>query len=662
LKPLQLFLKLGDAGICLTFSNPTFRQYAPRHICLSETFSGTPVGYIEYKEDANVSRAIQVPCAPNAVYVEKENLARGIAKTYLRLYDKYSIAINIENEHVTVYHPENMPLRLLLDDVLQAALQPILQQIGGFILHGSCVVRDKTAVVFLGNSGSGKSSTAFNLRRFGFYCFADDAVPITLDGNNLWAWPMAREFSIRPLIFKLFKRQGIQVSDYQRDGEKYYFGQNSGKFKGAQLKYICFVEPSGEADSIIATLTYEETLALLLKENRHFSFMDRPSAAEYSQILAAKVPTALKAEVGIDFNAQAKAFEMVFAGKAALITASSAAITANGGRKSKMSRIRTAWSAPGKEPLQDIIPLLGDFDLKVFTLALGFFQNYPPASLEILAPPAAAPALPRHFEASWLRSMDWLDGTRQLVRETGVEVFQRFAFSWIKSAPLIYPFLKILTLNDSEKCQQVESAWIRYTEEKTQIDDPSEKPVEFHLSPTNAVILPDNSTSNSSWYSTLSSGVRNLHVYFWLESSRKSPWRRWSSLTEGLVNAARFIMVPVGRRGEAPYKISTEFIEWAHKKGLKPKLSRYFPFCCLDDATAQFLISADAVETQNDFGYRERYLYTVTANEGKTQPPAESIREVPWPNTHAGWLEKPFPVCTTCGDRSLGLCRGGFFI
>jgi hypothetical protein len=662
LKPPQFFIKLGDAGVCLTFTNPIFGHYAPRHICLSETFSGRPLGYIEYKEDANVSRVIQVPCTPNAVYVEKKNLANGIAKTYLRLYDKYSIAINIQNDHVTVYHPKNMPVRLLLDDVLQAALQPILQQIGGFILHGACVVRDETAVVFLGNSGSGKSSTAFNLRRFGFDCFADDAAPITLDGDTLWAWPMAREFSIRPLIFKLFKRQGIQVSDYQRDGEKYYFSQKSNKLRGAQLKYICFVELSGEADSIITTLTGEETLALLLKENRHFSFMDRPLAVEYSQILAAKVPTALKAEVGIDFNAQAKAFEMVFAGKAASITASSATINDDSGRKSKMARIHKAWSVPGREPLQDIIPLLGDFDLKVFTLALGFFQNYPPASLEILVPPAAALALPPNFEASWLRSMDCLNGTRQLVRETGVEVFQRFAFSWIKSAPLLYPFLKILTLNDSQKCQQVEIAWDRYTEEKTQIDDPGEKPVEFHLSPTSAFTLPGDSVSNSSWYSSLSSGVRNLHVYFWLPSFRESPWRQRSSLTEGLDKAASFIMVPVGRRGESPYKISTEFIEWAHKKGLKPKLSRYFPLCCLDDATAQLLISLDAIETQKEFGFRKRYLYTVTANEGKIQPPAESIREVPWPNTHAGWLEEPFPVCMTCGDRSLGLCRGGFFI
>ena len=71
-----------------------------------------------------------------------------------------------------------------------------------------------------------------------------------LDGDTLWAWPMAREFSIRPLIFKQFKRQGIAVSDYQRDGEKYYFSQKSNKLRGAQLKYICFVELSGEADSM----------------------------------------------------------------------------------------------------------------------------------------------------------------------------------------------------------------------------------------------------------------------------------------------------------------------------------------------------------------------------------------------------------------------------
>ena len=167
------FLRLGKAIVGLSFSNSRFADRVSRHIFTSEPFFGSPIGYIEYKEDHTDSRLIQLPSAPNAVYIQKQNLGLGSENIILRLYDKYTVVIKIEDTHVLVRHPPDIPLRLLLDDVLQAALRPIIERLGGFILHGACVVRDKAAIVFLGNSGSGKSSTAYNLTRFGFIQYAN---------------------------------------------------------------------------------------------------------------------------------------------------------------------------------------------------------------------------------------------------------------------------------------------------------------------------------------------------------------------------------------------------------------------------------------------------------------------------------------------------------
>lgn len=549
----------------------------------------------------------------------------------------------------------------MLDDVLQAALQPILDRRGGFILHGSCMVRGKTAIVFMGKSGSGKSTTAFNLARFGFHCYADDAVLVTPADNALWAWPMTRELSIRPLSFRLFQEQGVQVSDYNKDGEKYYFSQVTGKYGGALLKHVCFVEVGGETETVISRLDPDQTLQELLRENRHFSFMGRQSARAYSKILAEKVPVPLAAWVGTDLDAQARAFEEVISGRLPPSGKKHSTTSFQAGRKHKMIMIRQAWSDPGREPLEELVPLLGDFDLKVFTLALAFFQTYPPAHIEPLEHPFPGHIILDKFEAPWLRAADWVEGCRELLRFSSVELLQRFALAWIKSTPLIYPFLKALTFQDPKKCEQIEKAWDRYRKQNFKSGSNARNRIKIHLANFQDVSIWSHPTFHEWWSSLISCQNKDLHVYCWITQAEPMDRKAMRPLLKTIGKAPMLTVIPVGLKNGGVLTTPIEFVRFALECGFKPKVSRFIPLCCVGDKDIDFLLNAGAFEWTMEEGQVENLFFTKPGRAELIPKFLDSIREVRWPDGNAFLLEKPYAACTSCGLYPLGLCRGGFF-
>ena len=59
----------------------------------------------------------------------------------------------------------------------------LLYQRQFLVLHGSVIDLDGEAVIFLGNSGDGKSTTAAALHAAGYRLINDDVAPITIDGD-----------------------------------------------------------------------------------------------------------------------------------------------------------------------------------------------------------------------------------------------------------------------------------------------------------------------------------------------------------------------------------------------------------------------------------------------------------------------------------------------
>jgi len=620
------------------------------HFLLADFFQGDVIGFVDYIIDDSVSELVSNPCGPNVVGIVKENYGPEHQRIILNMFNKHTIALDFKGNRVTVRYPGDAPVRLMLDDVLQAALQPMLAGIGGFILHGSCMVHDGIAIAFMGNSGSGKSTTAFNLMRYGFFSYADDAVLVVPDNEKLCVWPLAREFSIRPLSFNLLRQYGISINDYTRDGEKYYFTQDAKNCARAVLKHICFVEISGEENTVVKQITSEETLRILLKNNRHFSFMGRESAAVYSKILAEKVAAPLIANAGTNLDLQGTIIKDIVLGRETPVPDKCRSTKPVTGRKQKRAIIQKAWSSAGREPLEDLIPLLGDFDGNIFALALSFFQTFPLAHIRPLISDIRPDGIPQKFEADWMRSAEWIEGCRKLLNNIGVEVLQRFALPWIKSAPLIYPFLRLLASEDPQKDEQLELAWELYNKENTASCKTECTAAPIHI--TN--LSPEYNDTGCS--SALPENIP-AHIYCWIVQGEPFEFSKVKSLFETIGMVENLTIVPVGSAKENVPAAALDFMRQALAAGLKPKISRFTPLCKINADNAAFILDSGAFENEVSgcFSCTEPQKHTILGGQNPAQLPDRLDNSIQW-------VERPFSACEACGLYALGLCQGGYFI
>ncbi len=661
------FLNLGGSGVRLTFDNAGFSEEAFSHILLSETFENQIIGEINYIEDDSVSGLIRTPCKPNVVYIERKEPGPDHVKMLLRMFDLYTVSFDIKKSRTTVRYPSDMPSHYLLDDVLQAALQPILERIGGFILHGSCMVRGNNAIVLMGRSGSGKSTTAFNLTRFGFHCYADDAVLVTPGESEMHVWPLDRDLSLRPLSFRLFQDQDIGLDEYKKEGGKYYFLQKNGPGDGAVLKYICFVEVTGEHKTDIAKLSSDESLKILSQEERHFSFMGRGKAARFAKALADNVPFSLYAQVGLDLDEQGRALDAVFSGKELPVIKERKNMN---GRSEKLSIIRNAWSFPGREPLDELLPLLGDPDLKVFTAALAFFQNYPLSRMEAISMPVADCAMLKRsptsaMPAAWLRTGDWTAGCRKLISRSRKEVLEQYAFSWIKSAPVLYPFLKALSNNDPDKSRILGLARERFNQERSgkntigSVNMMYPFPVQTLDPQKNLLLLTPDAGAGLPRYIT--EAGEGLHIYYWFS---QDSGEKWSVFIDGLKRtgvSAHITVVPAVNDEKDTLSAAVDFVKKANSCGLRPRVSRMIPLCRLTDDDALFILESDALETAiADAGERVLHITAEDTLHHALQQwrPEQDLSE----GDRLRLVRGPYRECEECIVNALGLCAGGYFI
>ncbi len=123
-------------------------------------------------DDYLPSVAIQQPWALH--------LSREKAIVYVR--DTGVFLINDGNKIVFIPAPEALE-QVARFYIVGTVMAILLYQRQFLVLHGSVINFDGEAVIFLGNSGDGKSSTAAALHAAGYNLVNDDVAPITL-GNH----------------------------------------------------------------------------------------------------------------------------------------------------------------------------------------------------------------------------------------------------------------------------------------------------------------------------------------------------------------------------------------------------------------------------------------------------------------------------------------------
>jgi hypothetical protein len=656
-------LDLGTTAIRITFSSELLATQAREQVVLVDHVPDKRIQAIDYLEDDSVQNIVVPEARPNAVLSISEDLGEGRTRIVFNLFAQFTFLLFVQEEKVTVHCPSATPPFYLLDEVLLAALTPLLTKIGGFLIHGSCVVKDGEATAFLGQSGSGKSSTAFNLTRFGFQCYADDWVPVTCSGDrDLLVWPVATGCSIRPLCFRFFQEQGIQLAVPRREPNKYFFPTGEpGRSSCAVLKQICFVEPNGELNTAITRLDAQEALQALLGDRQYFPPSFQRSAPAYSEILVARVPKVFRVGVGLDLDDQGRTIgEKVFGG-GMLPEQGQPKKSNQPDRKYKVSLIQEAWSSPGREPLRNLIPLLGDYDLRVVELAYAFFLNYPPARLESLCSPSARETIPQGCEASWMRTSDWLEGSRMLAQQSGVEVFRQYCLSWFNAAPQIYPFLHVSTARESAKNEVVQESWLHYRRKREESSLGLSMLTEVHIAD-----FPDCSRwlhlgSRERWSACFGKQGEGLHLVLWLSRTDRAFWEEVLEFFKIVGFPRRFTVVPVCSRNGDTLTTPVEFIRFLGKTELAPKISRLTPLCRLTEEDATYLLSAGAMETAVVERADKRYQCSELEHDPKRLGNTVSCREVSWMAGSVSFLEKPFSACDSCSLYPLGLCLGGFW-
>lgn len=98
-------------------------------------------------------------------------------------------------------HPETSQeiLELYLRGTVLAIL---LFQRGTFCLHASSVVIENKAFLFAGNSGSGKSTTAFLLHKAGYTCLNDDVTPVSISFSGIETRSYTSEMKVDKVLIR----------------------------------------------------------------------------------------------------------------------------------------------------------------------------------------------------------------------------------------------------------------------------------------------------------------------------------------------------------------------------------------------------------------------------------------------------------------------------
>ena len=664
------FFALGPHGVEMCFESVAMMHEAREQIVLGERFAGSVIGKVSFVEDASVVDRVTMECRPNVVRNREFTRDDGRIEMHLKMFNEYAFIVESDGSEITIRHQRGAPVRLLVDDVFHLALQQLLAPLSGFILHGACVAREGKAVVFMGMSGAGKSSTAFNLSRFGFQCYADDATIVVPRDGRLWTWQLSRELSIRPLTFNLFAQQGIKLEGYTRDEGKYYFqGRAQGSAAGAVLEHLCFVEVNGELDTTVTRVSEEEALARLLRETRNFAFPARDSAPRYSQVLARAVPSTWVSSVGMDLQQQGRVLSRLLLGDESIADRAEPPSWAIVTRHEKLEIIRRVWGDPGPDDLRRLVPLLGDVDPKALSLAFASLQTLPLAQLEPIGAVRVDTGAARNVAAPWLHAEAWRAGARELVQASNAEVLRKFAHGWMHSAPLLYPFLHVAAVDDAEKLELITDAWAERSALKSSSGAVVPGATEVHIADCFPRACHD--PAFQAWWSDhfqtragIGKGAaremdgETAHVYLWLSQRDEEHWTELLQLLETMHTKPALTIVPVvtEAHGLGP---AVDFVRFARARGWPVRISRNSPLCMIDGAESRMLLAEGALEANPWHRPTRRFQY-VGAGPPREQSLEVPLEEIAWPGAGPRWQSGDVFPCATCGLESLGICRGGF--
>ncbi len=172
----------------------------------------------------------------------------------------------------------------LIEDATLVALQPLLRRLGCFFIHASGVSLQEQAVLFVGGSGSGKTTTCLNLVLNGWHMLANDVVLVKQLADGVYAYPVPDNVTIRPktraLLPQLHPYTRATQSEQSFPAQKLVQGNWS---EPARISTLCFPQVSALATTAVEPQMQSIALALLMQES--IDRWDEPAMRGHSDIL-----------------------------------------------------------------------------------------------------------------------------------------------------------------------------------------------------------------------------------------------------------------------------------------------------------------------------------------------------------------------------------------
>ena len=202
----------------------------------------------------------------------------------LHFFDGGLIEISADTRHITGQITANLFRTGAIDDVTLVSLAPFLRSQGIYLLHAAGVVYHDKAVLFVGQSHSGKTTTCLNLVLNGWQLLANDVVLIQQQADGIVALPLPDMISLRPktadLLPQLLPLLPTPLPTTFHAGSIV----NNNWAKPAPIVAICFPKITPQAHSQLTPLPQMIMLAHLLEES--LDAWDTRSLATHTQCLS----------------------------------------------------------------------------------------------------------------------------------------------------------------------------------------------------------------------------------------------------------------------------------------------------------------------------------------------------------------------------------------
>lgn len=158
-----------------------------------------------------------------------------------------------------------------LEDVTFTALAPLLRRLSCYLLHAAAVTTPAGAVLLVGPSHSGKTTTGLALVLAGWKHLASDVVVLSHSKTGIVAHPTAGVLSARTRSFELLPKLHELLQERRRTGpdvEQEHLTIAPKQWSSAMpVTTICFPQVTGESPSSLQRLEGGLALAQLMQES-----------------------------------------------------------------------------------------------------------------------------------------------------------------------------------------------------------------------------------------------------------------------------------------------------------------------------------------------------------------------------------------------------------